>query len=108
MSKYKNIKTIIDGIKFDSKKEAARYCELKLMLKSNLISNLELQPSFDICPKLKWNNKTLRKRVYKADFKYNQDGLEIVEDVKGMRTQTYLLKRSLFLHLYPQYIFREI
>ena len=107
MSKYYNKKTVVNGIKFDSKKEAVRYCHLDLMLRSGIISNLELQPRFEIAPTHKWNGKTQRKRSYVADFKYKKDGVEIVEDVKGMRTALYILKRSLFLTQYPQYKFIE-
>ena len=108
MNKYYNKKVIIDGITFDSKKEGNRYAELKILEKAKLISGLILQPSFEICPRVIWNGKTLRKRVYKADFQYWEKGQHIVEDVKGMRTKTYILKRSLFLSQYPQYIFKEI
>ncbi len=107
-NKYRNKKTIVDGIKFDSIREGNRYCQLKILEKAGYISNLELQPAFDICPAVQWNGKILRKRVYKADFKYVEKGITIVEDVKGMRTKTYILKRSLFLTQYPEYNFKEI
>jgi hypothetical protein len=106
-SKYGNKKTIVDGIKFDSKKEAQRYCDLKMLLNHRDIEDLVLQPRFDICPTHKWNGKTQRKKSYVADFKYTMNGVEIVEDVKGMRTALYILKRSLFLTQYPQYTFIE-
>lgn len=106
-SKYNNKKTIVNGIKFDSKKEAARYSHLELMLRSGIIQDLALQPRFEICPQHTWNGKTQRKKSYVADFKYIEKGVEIVEDVKGMRTAVYILKRSLFLTLYPQYKFIE-
>lgn len=109
-NKYRNKKTEIDGIVFDSKAEAVRYRELKLLELTGEIVHLELQPRFDIVPSVKWNGKTLRKRVYIADFKYyeTQTGRFVVEDVKGMRTQVYTLKRQLFLNQYPEYIFREL
>jgi len=107
-NKYKNVKTLYDGIKFDSKKEAARYAELLLFVKAGLISNLVLQPSFLLCDKVVWNGKTLRKRVYKADFQYIDNlGNDIVEDVKGFKTDMYKIKRHLFLTLYPEYVFIE-
>lgn len=108
MNKYRNKKTTIDGITFDSNREAKRYGELKLMESAGNISNLRIQPSFLLADKIRWNGKTLRKRMYIADFMYKQDGLEIVEDVKGMRTAVYLLKRHLFLAKYPEYEFLEI
>ena len=106
-SKYNNKKTIVNGIKFDSKKEATRYSHLELMQRSGVISGLALQPRFVICPQHKWNGKTQRKKSYVADFRYIKDGVETVEDVKGMRTAVYILKRSLFLTQYPQYKFIE-
>lgn len=106
-SKYGNVKTKVDGITFDSKAEAKRYSELKMLEKSGVISNLELQPRFEICPRVKWNGKTIAKRSYVADFKYTENGIDIVEDVKGMRTSVYILKRSLFLNQYPEYKFIE-
>ena len=107
MNKYRNKKTIVNGIKFDSKKEASRYSHLELMQRSGVIEDLELQPRFEIVPQHKWNGKTQRKKSYVADFKYKENGVEIVEDVKGMKTAVYILKRSLFLTQYPQYKFIE-
>lgn len=71
MSKYKNIKVMVDGIKFDSKAEARRYAELKLMEDTGHIKELKLQPKFELQPKYK-NNKgeTIRAITYKADFSY--------------------------------------
>jgi hypothetical protein len=107
-SKYKNVKTIVDGIKFDSKKEGARYSELKMLEKAGFISDLELQPKFMICKQVKWGGKTLRKRYYIADFYYvNQENEQVVEDVKGCLTDIYKLKKQIFLTLYPHYIFIE-
>ena len=104
LSKYKAKRTEIDGIKFASKKEAARYQELKLLEKAGEIKELELQPKFPMvinCAKI---------CTYIADFKYYDNKLKdyVVEDVKGMRLQTYLLKKKLLLALYPGIIFREV
>lgn len=107
-NKYKNIKSVYAGIKFDSKKEATRYAELLLLVKAKLISDLQIQPSFLLCDKVKWEGTTLRKRVYKADFRYKDaHGNVIVEDSKGVRTPLYKLKRHLFLTLYPEFVFIE-
>ena len=108
MNKYRNKKVTIDGITFDSKKEGNRYLELKLLEKAGLIYYLRLHPSFQICHAVDWNGKKLQARYYIADFGYTENGEMIIEDVKGIRTQTYSLKRSLFLSQYPQYIFKEI
>ena len=110
-SKYNNIKTVVDGHKFDSLKESRRYSELKMMEKAGLIKNLALQPKFEIIPAVKWNGKTYRKRSYLADFIYKEDGVVIVEDVKSFITKknpVYTLKRQLFLIKYPEYVFKEV
>lgn len=88
-SKYKNIKTIIDNIPFDSKKEAARYLQLKMLFDTGVITELELQPAF----KLVINGQKIC--TYKADFRYCENGKSIVEDVKGMKTPIYNLKKKL-------------
>lgn len=102
MNKYKNKKVEIGGHTFDSKKEGRRYEELALMEKSGLIKNLQLQPVFELTPTLRWNGKTLRKMSYRADFKYYnvEEGVFVVEDVKGFKTDTYKVKKKVFLHLY--------
>ena len=109
-NKYKNKKTEVDGIKFDSLKEARRYGELRLLVKAGMIKDLELQPVFELIPKQKHNGKTIRKTSYIADFKYTdiQRGIEVVEDVKGFKTDVYKLKKKMFLYKYPQYEFKEI
>lgn len=112
MSKYHNRKTTIDNITFDSLKEAVRYSELKLLLKAGKIKNLELQPEFilqegytDIF------GKKHRPIIYIADFSYwetNNPAFRVVEDVKGMRTEVYKLKKKLLLFQYKYIDFREI
>ena len=108
--KYRNEKTIIDGITFQSKKEANRYFELKMLQKAGEISALELQPKYEIIPAVTWNGKQLQARYYIADFQYWQDGNGIVEDVKSEITRknpVYTLKRQLFLLKYPGFVFKE-
>ena len=110
--KYRNEKTVIDGIMFQSKKESNRYFELKMLQRAGEISKLELQPKFEIVPDVYWFNeeKTLRKRYYIADFSYFENGNKTVEDVKSAITRknpVYTLKRQLFLLKYPGIIFKE-
>ena len=100
MNKYYNVKTTIDGITFDSKKEAARYCELKLLEQGKVISDLQLQPKFEIQPEYIKNGKKVRPIEYIADFSYKENGRFIVEDVKGKRTKEYLLKKKLVEYKY--------
>jgi len=99
-SKLKNIKTHIDGIKFDSKKEGRRYCELKLLLKTGEITDLELQKPFVLIPSQKLlSGKTERPCKYIADFVFKRDGEVVAEDVKGMKTGSayalFVIKRKL-------------
>jgi len=100
--KYKNKKTIIDGITFDSQKESNRYLELKLLEKAGQIRELELQPEFELLPKIIKHNKTYRKTQYIADFKYFDIKAKkyIVEDVKGFKTKEFRLKEKMFVAKY--------
>ena len=107
-SKFKNKKIIIDGIKFDSKKEGYYYIYLKELEKTNKISNLQLQVKYELQPKFKYNNKTYRAITYIADFVYEENGKTSVIDVKGFKTDVYNLKKKLLLYNYPNIIFKEI
>lgn len=88
-NKYGAKKTIVDGITFDSKREAARYSELKLLEKGGYIRQLELQPAFAF----ELNGKVIFK--YIADFRYFEGQTRVVEDVKGVQTPLFRLKRKL-------------
>ena len=111
MNKYGNEKTIINNIKFDSKKEGNRYVELLWMQKAKLIKNLELQKKFELQENFMWNGKTIRKIVYICDFFYLdcEKGKYMVEDVKSPITKknpAYVIKRKIFLKKYGQeYLF---
>lgn len=109
-SKYKNKKIFIDGITFDSQLEANRYCELKLLYKAGEISQLRLQPEFELIPAFKKNGKSFRKTTYKADFMYldNRSGKYIVEDTKGFKTDVYMIKRKLFEFKFPDLTISEV
>lgn len=97
-SKYRNKKTIIDGITFDSKKEARRYSELKLLERAGQIDTLTLQPRFTLIPtQRRADGKAERSVVYIADFMYRENGAFVVEDTKGVRTPDYVIKRKLML-----------
>ena len=97
--KYGNKKTVVDGITFDSRKEATRYSELKLLQRAGEIFDLQRQVPFTLIPKQVRDGKVIeRPCVYKADFVYkDKDGTEIVEDTKGMKTKEYIIKRKLML-----------
>lgn len=105
--KYNAKKTIIDGITFDSQIEARRYQELKLLQMAGEIFDLQLQPQFVLLDKFTDNTgKKQRGIIYKADFQYNEDGLAIVEDVKGFETKEFKIKAKWFLSKYPEYQLR--
>lgn len=106
--KYGNRKTVVDGIRFDSKLEAQRYCELKLLLKAGKIQDLKLQPSFELIPAFRKNGVTYRGIYYKADFSYTLNGKTIIEDTKGFKTDVYILKKKLFEFRYPELHIVEI
>ena len=106
--KYHNKKTVIDGIKFDSKLEAERYAQLKMIERAGVIRDLELQPEYELIPSFRKNGKTWRRTVYKADFRYilAEDDSYIIEDVKGSTaviTDVFRLKQKLFEYKYPDY-----
>lgn len=101
MQKYRNKKVTIDGIVFDSKREAKRYTELKLLEKAGQIQGLELQKEYVLIPSQKINGRVAERAVkYKADFVYTENGKTIVEDTKGMRTKDYIIKRKLMLYVH--------
>ena len=99
MNKYGNRKTTVDGRTFDSRKEATRYAELALMQRAGLISDLQTQVPFEIIPAQKRNGRTIERPVkYIADFVYTENGEQVVEDTKGMKTKEYIIKRKLMLY----------
>lgn len=108
-NKYRNIPTVVDEIRFDSEAEAHRYTELKLLLAAGEIKDLKLQPKFPFTV----NGLTVC--TYIGDFQYlepiaDRDGPTriIVEDVKGVETKEFKIKRKLFLALYPTLTLRLI
>ena len=127
MSKYNSRKAVVDGITFDSGREAERYAQLKLLQKAGKISGLSLQVRFDLLPAqyeetcgefyTKGPKKGQPKRgkciekavTYIADCVYCENGRMIVEDAKGCRTKDYIIKRKLFRWRYgEEYEFREV
>ncbi len=102
-SKYSSQKTEIDGITFDSKKEAAYYYELKLRKLAGEITEVELQPKFVLMEGFKKNGKTYRPITYHADFLVTlADGTQEVIDVKGYKTEKFRIKQKLFERRYPE------
>lgn len=103
-AKYGNTKTVVDGIRFDSKHEASRYVELKYMERAGLITDLHLQAPYELVPKQKdESGKVVERAVtYVADFVYRQNGKVVVEDAKSPATRTpdYIIKRKLMLYVH--------
>ena len=96
--KYGAVATVVDGVRFASKAEARRYAELKLLEQAGEIRELELQPRFPLFVPVK-GRATLHQQVgaYVADFRYRQGprGVLVVEDVKGVKTAVYRLKKRM-------------
>ena len=100
-NKYNNRKWEIDGITYDSQKEAKRAMELKLLERAGEIKNLRRQVAFELIPNQYIDGKLVeRKCSYVADFVYEENGKTVVEDVKGIRTDVYKLKRKLLLKVH--------
>lgn len=109
MSKYKNKKTVVDGITFDSRKEAERYLDLKTLERFGVISELELQKKFELQPSFMYKGRRQRPINYICDFYYKQDGKYIIEDVKSpvtINNSTYKLKKKMML--YRGYEIKEV
>jgi hypothetical protein len=108
-NKYRNKRTIVDGIEFDSKAEAVRYRELLLLEAGGRIEDLTLQPSYELQPAFRdVRGRKHRAIKYIADFRYIEvidpqsiQGLDVVEDVKGARTKEFAIKEKLFRFRYP-------
>lgn len=99
MSKYHAHKVTVDGIEFDSRREANRYCELRLLERAGAISDLRRQVKYTLVPAQKKPSGGMERAVtYTADFVYrDKAGKPIVEDAKGVKTQQYIIRRKLML-----------
>lgn len=102
-SKFNNDPKVVDGIRFDSAKEVARYGELKLLLKAGKIGLLERQVPYEL------NEGGAFSYKYVADFVYrlSDTGLQVVEDCKGYRTREYKKKKRLIKKVWGIEIFES-
>lgn len=118
MNKYRSGKLTIDGMTFDSHKEYHRYCQLYLLSKMGEVSELQRQVKFVLIPTQREASKSFYMRgekkgqpregkliekevAYYADFVYRDNqGRLIVEDVKGVRTEAYKIKRKMMLYFH--------
>lgn len=116
-NKFLNVKTVVDNIKFDSKREARRFGELKMLERAGEISDLELQPKYW----LEIDGKPIllksegfpngRRASVKWDFRYrDKRGRIMLEDVKSSasRTEAYVLRKGVFECLHPDLTVKEI
>ena len=87
--KYHAQPEYLDGYRFASRKEALRYVQLRALQRGGQIHGLELQPSYDL------HVGKIKVGRYVADFCYREGEQVIVEDVKGMRTPLYRLKKKM-------------
>src|SRR6185437_2870096 len=92
MSKYRAVPTVVDGIRFASKKEANRYQELKMLSRAGIIWDFVFRKNL-LRYRLVVNDVLIS--VYEADFRYNSPSGCVVEDTKGFKTPVYRLKKKL-------------
>lgn len=107
MSKYGNRRFKADGYSWDSKAEYARYCELMMLETAGVINGLRIKPKFVLLKPFRRDGKHYRGITYIADFRYLEDGKEIIEDVKGAKTAVYKMKLQLLLAQHPDINFVE-
>lgn len=103
MSKYNNRKVRCWGETFDSMLECERYKYLKALEQQKVISNLQRQVKYVLLPSQRDSKtrKTIEREItYLADFVYEKGSQTIVEDVKGMKTDVYKIKRKLMLYFH--------
>lgn len=106
-SKYGAVPTVVDGIRFQSKREAARWLDLRAMEKAGIIAHLERQPVF----KLAIGDRPVlirskgypngRQAKYVADFAYFDGEHRVIEDAKGHRTRDFILKKAIVEAMFP-------
>ena len=98
-SKYHAKKTVIDGIEFDSAREAKRYTRLRALEDEGKIQHLRLQVPFELVPSFECEGVKYREMKYVADFVYVRDGKVVVEDCKGFKTPEYKMKKKLMAYI---------
>ena len=121
-NKYQSIKTTVNGITFDSRKEARRYQELLLLQRAGVIRDLKMQVKYVLIPaqyevyerygkngqRLKDGEKLIEKEcAYFADFVYEENGNTVVEDTKGVKTKDYIIKRQLMLYIHGNRLYKS-
>ena len=101
MSKYGNKRVTVDGIRFDSIREANRWQELRLMERAGVVRDLQRQVPFELIPAQRVGGRQLKPIRYIADFSYlDERGNRVIEDAKGVQTPVYRIKKRMLLWLY--------
>ena len=108
MNKYNAVKVKLDGYTFDSKKEAKRYRDLCLLVRTGEITDFKVHPKYKMIPAVVVSGKKKRTRTYTADFEYIENGKTVVEDVKGVITDFASWKMQQFQWQYPKADFRIV
>lgn len=100
-TKYRNTKTTVAGATFDSRREAARWQELQLLERAGQIRDLRRQVPFELVPGVKFAGAARARPAlrYFADFVYTERDKQVIEDVKGVETPEFKIKRHLMLAL---------
>lgn len=101
-NKYGARRGVVAGKKFDSTAESRRFAELSRLQRLGVITDLRRQMPYELIPaQYDEEGKILERAVtYKADFTYERDGALVVEDVKGVRTKDFVIKRKLMLYVH--------
>ena len=108
-NKYNNRQVESDGYTFDSIAEYHRYTELKLLQRSKIISDLKVHPVYLLQKGFKTKEgKAVRAIRYEGDFEYIENGIKVVEDVKGVETAVFKLKHKMFVKQYPDIRFEIV
>jgi len=109
-SKYHNSRPTVSEIVFDSAAEAERYLALKDMAKCGEITDLVLQPAYEVLPSFSCQGKHHHSITYRPDFGYTESstGKRVVEDVKGFATDVFKIKAKMFRYRYPDIELRVI
>ena len=108
-NKYNNRRTELDGYTFDSIAESRRYAELKLLEKAGIISDLRVHPVYQLQKSFRTpEGKSVRAINFELDFDYIENGIKVVEDVKGVETAAFKLKHKMFLKMYPDIRFEIV
>lgn len=93
--KYRNEREQVDGVWFDSRKESRHYRALLTLQRAGVITRIEIQPTYPLAV----NGEKVA--TYRADFRITfPDGRSEVQDVKGVRTPVYRLKKRLMKAIY--------